>query len=65
MKKWKKRADVGKILNQIIKINDYVDINKEFLEARLNYLLEHKVIVTKKYNNTESYSLNDNAQTLD
>ena len=31
----------------------------------MNYLLEHKVIVTKKYNNTESYCLNDNAQTLD
>ena len=64
LRKWKKRADVDAILNQVIKINDCVDINKDFLAARLNYLLEHNVIVKKKYNNIESYSLNENAQTL-
>ena len=65
LKKWKKRTDVDAILNQIIKNNDCVDINKDFLAARLNYLLEHNVIVKKKYNNIESYSLNENAQTHD
>ena len=46
-KKWKKRSDVDAILNQIIKNNDCVEINKDFFAARLNYLLEHKVIVKK------------------
>ena len=65
LKKWKKRADVDAILNQITKNNNCVDINKDFLAARLNYLLEHNVIVKKIYNNIESYSLNENAQTHD
>ena len=50
-----KKADVDAILKQIIKIKDYVDIKKNFLAALLNYLLEHNVIVKKKYNNIESY----------
>ena len=65
LKKWKKRTDVYAILNQIIKNDDCVDINKDFLAARLNYLLEHNVIVKKKYNNIESYSLYENTQTRD
>ena len=65
LKKWKKRTDVDAILNQIIKNNDCVDINKDFLAARLNYLLEHNVIVKKKYNNIESCSLYENTQTRD
>ena len=65
LKKWKKRTDVDAILNQIIKNNDCVDINKDFLAAHLNYLLEHNVILKKKYNNIESYSLNENGQTHD
>ena len=65
LKKGKKRTNVDAILNQIIKNNDSVDINKDFLAARLNYLLEHNVIVKKKYNNKESYSLYENAQTYD
>ena len=50
-----KRADVDAILNQMIKINDSVDVNIDFLAARLNYLLEHNVIVKKKYSNIESF----------
>ena len=65
LKKWKKRTDVDAILNQIIKNNDCVDINNDFLAAPLNYLLEHNVIVKKKYNNIESYSLYENTQTHD
>ena len=52
------------MLNQIIKINDCVDINKDFLAALLNYLIKHNVTVKKKYN-TGLNSLNENAQTLD
>ena len=40
-------------------------MNKDFLVARLNYLLEYNETVKKKYNNIESYSLNENTQTLD
>ena len=55
-KKWKLRDDVDAISNQIIKkINDCVDINVEFLAARLKSLLEHNVIVKEKYNNIESF----------
>ena len=60
-----KRAEIDAILNHIIKINDCVDINKAFYAALLNYLLEHKVIAKKKYNNIGSYSLSENAQTPD
>ena len=63
LKKWK--ISLILILNQIIKNNDCVDINKDFLAVRLNYLREHNVIVKKKYNNIESYSLYENAQTHD
>ena len=38
LKKWKKRADVDATLNQIIKINDCVDINLDFLAARCSFL---------------------------
>ena len=31
LKKWKKRTDVDAILNQIIKNNDCVDVNKDLL----------------------------------
>ena len=48
LKKWKKRTDVHAILKQIIKINECVDINKDFLAARLNYVLEHNVMFKKK-----------------
>ena len=65
IKEVKKRAGVDAILNQIIKNNDCVAINKDCLAARLNYLPEHNVIVKKKYNNIDSYSLNENAQTDD
>ena len=41
-KKWKKRADVDAILNQIIKKT--VSISIDFLAARLNPMLEHNVI---------------------
>ena len=64
LKKLKKRADIDAILNEIIKNIDCVNINKD-LAARLNYLLEHNVIVKKKYNSIESYSLNESAQTYD
>ena len=64
LKKWKKRT-VDVILNQIIKINDWVDINIDFLATCLNSLLEHNVIAKKKHDNIVSFSLNENAQTLD
>ena len=59
-----KRADVDAISNQIVKINDFVDININFLADRSNYLLKRKVIVKKIYNNRESYSLNENDKHL-
>ena len=65
LKKQRKRAEADATLYQIIKINDCVGINSDFLAAHLNDLLEHNVIIKKKYNSIESYSINENAQTLD
>ena len=50
-----------------MKNKDCVDINKDFLATRLNYLLEHTVIVKKNKtkSNIESYSLNERAQKHD
>ena len=64
LKKWKKRADVDAISNQIVKINNFVDININFLADCSNYLLKRKVIVKKIYNNRKSYSLNENDKHL-
>ena len=41
IKKVEKTADVDPILTQIIKINDCVNINIDFLVAHLNSLLKH------------------------
>lgn len=65
LKKQRKRAEADAILYQIIKINDCVGINSDFLAAHLNDLLEHNVIVKKKYNDIKSFSLNENGQTFD
>ena len=46
-------------------MNDCVDINMDFHADRLKSLLEHNVIVKKKYDNIESFSLNKNARILD
>ena len=47
--KSEKRADVDAILNQIMKINDCVDVNINFLSVCLNYLLKHNIVVKKIY----------------
>ena len=47
IKEVEKKADVDAILIQIIKNNDCDYINKDFLTALLDYLLEHNVIVMK------------------
>ena len=60
-----KRADVDVILNQIIKVNNCVNINIDFLAVCLNYSFKDNVIVKKKCKNIESYSLNENAQIRD
>ena len=47
--KSEKIADVDAILNQIMKINDCVDVNINFLSVCLNYLLKHNIVVKKIY----------------
>ena len=47
--KSEKSADVDAILNQIMKINDCVDVNINFLSVCLNYLLKHNIVVKKIY----------------
>ena len=47
--KSEKRADVDAILNQIMKINDCVDVNINFLSVCLNYLLKDDIVVKKIY----------------
>ena len=47
--KSEKRADVDAILNQIMKINDCVDVNINFLSVCLNYLLKDNIVVKKIY----------------
>ena len=47
--KSEKRADVDAILNQIMKINNCVDVNINFLSVCLNYLLKHNIVVKKIY----------------
>ena len=58
-KVWKKGSNIGTIYKQIIKINDFKEISKDYLLARLATLLNEQKIKVKLFNNSASYSVNE------
>ena len=59
LKVWKKGSDIDNIYKQIIKINDFKEISKDYLLARLPSFLNEQKIKVKLFNNSASYSVNE------
>ena len=59
LKVWKKGSNIDNIYKQIIKINDFTDISKDYLLARLATLSNEQKIKIKLLNNSASYSVNE------
>ena len=59
LKVWKKGSNIDNIYKQIIKINDFTKISKDYLLARLATLSNEQKIKIKLLNNSASYSVNE------
>ena len=58
-KSGKKGSNINNIYEQIIKINDIKEISKNYLLARLATLTNEQKIKIKLFNNSASYSVNE------
>ena len=58
-KSGKKGSNINNIYKQIIKINDIKEISKNYLLARLATLTNEQKIKIKLFNNSASYSVNE------
>ena len=59
LKVWKKGSNIDNIYKQIIKINDFNEISKDYRAARLATLSNEQKIKIKLFNNSASYSVNE------
>ena len=59
LKVWKKGSNIDNIYKKIIKINDFTEISKDYLLARLATLSNEQKIKIKLLNNFASYSVNE------
>ena len=59
LKVWKKDCNIENLYEQIIKINDFKEISKDYLLARLATLLNEQKIKIKLFNKSASYSVNE------
>lgn len=58
--KWKKQADIKDTNTQILKIDNFRDVSREFLEIRNKTLSEEEKIKSKISKNVDSYYVNEN-----
>ena len=58
-KVWKKGSNIDNICKQIIKNNDFKEISKDYLLVRLATLSNEQKIKIKLFNNSISYSVNE------
>ena len=59
LKVWKKGSNIDNRYKQIIKINDFTEISKDYLLGRLATLSNEQKIKIKFLNNSASYSVNE------
>ena len=59
LKVWKKGSNIDNRYKQIIKINDFTEISKDYLLPRLATLSNEQKIKIKLLNNSASYSVNE------
>ena len=59
LKFWKKSSNIDNIHKQIIKINNINEVSKDYLLARLATLSNEQKIKIKLFNNSASYSVNE------
>ena len=59
LKVWKKGSNIDNIYKQITKINDFMEISRDNLLARLATLSNEQKIKIKPLNNSASYSVNE------
>ena len=59
LKVWKKDSNIDNIYKQILKIDDFTEISKDYLLARLATLSNEQKIKIKLLNNSASYSVNE------
>ena len=55
----KNRADINSIHKEIVKANDFEAISKEFLNERIEMLLQNDKIINRLNRNKNSYRLNE------
>ena len=58
IRKQKKQADSDSIDTQILKIDDFRDVTRDYLEIKIKILLEEDIIKNKISNNLDLYYLN-------
>ena len=56
---WKKSGNINDIYKQITKINNFKETSKDYLLARLEILSIELKIKIKLFNNSASYSVNE------
>ena len=59
LKVWKKGSNIDNRYRQIVKINDFTEISKDYLLGRLATLSNEQKIKIKFLNNSASYSVNE------
>ena len=59
LKVWKKGSNIDNTYKQIIKINDFKEISEDYLLAGLATLSNEQNIKVKLFNNSTSYSINE------
>ena len=59
LKVWKRGSNIDNIYKQIIKINDFMEISKDYLLTRLATLSNEQKIKIKVLNNSASCSVNE------
>ena len=58
-KKWKKRSDIEVTHTQILKIDDFRDVSRDYLKIRIKTLFTENKIKNKISNDLDSYNVNE------
>ena len=58
LKRWKKRAHLGNIYKEVIKISDFASVQIQYLPSRLLTLVQEEKVNSKLYRNTVTYIVN-------